>query len=191
MSNTQTISRFPLQWPAGWKRTPRFGRKAGMFRAGASRSRLSVAAAMERVREEVGRMGIRDDDLVISTNLPLRLDGFPRSDQSEPEPGVYRQSRAGAWRRVLPPWSRPASFDLVEFPEQNIVLAKDQPQYRPMPAFRALHDPEGRLVCCWRLRWIDRLRVLCTGRVWHHVLTFNQPLQPQLLSATKPGMRTP
>src|SRR5512141_1568236 len=34
-------------------------------------------------------MGIRDDDIVISTNLVLRLDGGPRSGRGEPaDPGV-------------------------------------------------------------------------------------------------------
>lgn len=82
----------------------------------------------------------------------------------------------------------PESFDLVEFPEQNVIFAKDQPQYRPLPAWCERTGIEGRVVCCWRLTWRDRLRVLFTGTIWHHVLTFNQPLQPQLLSGTKPRM---
>lgn len=31
-----------------------------------------------------------------------------------------------------------------------------------------------------------RLIVLCTGRVWHSTLTFNQPLQPLWIGAVKP-----
>lgn len=34
--------------------------------------------------EVLDRTGIRDDELVISSNLELRLDGYPRSNQSEP-----------------------------------------------------------------------------------------------------------
>ncbi|WP_241235883.1 J domain-containing protein [Xanthomonas sp. BRIP62411] len=50
---------------------------------------LSVAEGVDRVRRELRRMGIDDADLVISTNLELRLDGLPRSNQREPaDPGV-------------------------------------------------------------------------------------------------------
>lgn len=74
---------------------------------------------------------------------------------------------------------------LIEFPEQTLVIAKDQPQYQPLPAYRFQDRRgklEGRIACCWQLSWKERLQLLFTGRVWHQILTFNQPLQPQLLS---------
>lgn len=76
---------------------------------------------------------------------------------------------------------------LIDFPEQNTVFAKDQPEYKPLPAHR-VDGPEGRIICCWSLTWRERLRVLFSGSIWHQVLTFNQPLQPQLLSVAKPAM---
>jgi hypothetical protein len=79
-------------------------------------------------------------------------------------------------------------MDLVQFPEQTVVIAKDQPEYLPLPAYRFANDPQGRIVCCWRLTWRERVRLFFTGYVWHQVLTFNQPLQPQLLTAEKPEM---
>lgn len=79
-------------------------------------------------------------------------------------------------------------MNIIEFPEQTTVYAKDQPQYRALPAYRYRDDGEGRIVCCWSLSWRERLRVLLTGRVWHQILTFNQPLQPQLLGVEKPDM---
>lgn len=93
-----TIPAFPLSWPAGWKRTPTAQRDRARFRK-ASRGRpdggwqiqreLTISEAVERVRAELQRMGIHDDDLVISSNLELRLDGLPRSNQREPaDPGV-------------------------------------------------------------------------------------------------------
>ncbi|WP_415916343.1 J domain-containing protein [Xanthomonas arboricola] len=95
-----TIPASPLAWPAGWKRTPgghrdkaRFG-KASRARARAGGGwdygrELTIAEGVDRVRRELQRMGINDDDLVISTNLELRLDGLPRSNQREPaDPGV-------------------------------------------------------------------------------------------------------
>lgn len=79
-------------------------------------------------------------------------------------------------------------MNLIEFREQTVVIAKDQPQYLPLPAYRFANDPEGRIVCCWRLTWRERLAVLLRGTIWHQVLTFNAPLQPQLLATDKPDM---
>ena len=77
---------------------------------------------------------------------------------------------------------------IVEFPEQTVVIAKDQPQYLPLPAHRHRNDPNGKITCCWSLSLLERLRVLFTGTIWHQVLTFGQPLQPQLLLVEKPMM---
>lgn len=80
---------------------------------------------------------------------------------------------------------------LIEFPEQTVVIAKDQPEYLPLPAHRLAGDQQGRIACCWKLTWRERLAVLFRGILWHQVLTFNQPLQPQLLTTTKPDMAQP
>ena len=80
-------------------------------------------------------------------------------------------------------------MNLIEFPEQTVVIAKDQPEYIPLPAYRYPNDPQGSIVCCWSLTWQERIRVLFYGRIWHQVLTFNQPLQPQLLTVEKPDMK--
>ncbi|MCB0042540.1 MAG: hypothetical protein KDE23_22795 [Caldilinea sp.] len=79
-------------------------------------------------------------------------------------------------------------MNLVEFAEQTVVFAKDQPEYLPLPAHRFADDPQGRIACCWRMSWRERLKVLWTGLVWHEVLTFGCPLQPQRLSTEKPDM---
>lgn len=79
---------------------------------------------------------------------------------------------------------------LIEFPEQTVVIAKDQPQYHDFPAHR-FGDAQGRIAACWRLSFWERLRVLFTGNIWHEILTFNCPLQPQLLSVEKPPMAAP
>lgn len=75
----------------------------------------------------------------------------------------------------------------IKFPQCNVTFAKDQPQYRQLPAYiTGVETGEGRAVFCWKLSWWERLRLLFTGRLWHHVLTFNKPLQPQLLQVTNP-----
>ena len=76
---------FPLSWPEGWKRTQ--NRKFGHFKTG--RQWITVHDATRRVLNEFRLMGVTDDDIIISTNIPLRLDGLPRSDEKQPsDPGV-------------------------------------------------------------------------------------------------------
>ena len=78
---------------------------------------------------------------------------------------------------------------LIEFPDQTTTFAKDQPQYRPLPAHQhKSNEEQGRITCCWELSWKERLSVLFGGKIWHSVLTFNHPLQPQLLTTKKPEM---
>lgn len=72
----------------------------------------------------------------------------------------------------------------VEFPEQNVVFAKDQPEYLPLPAFKN-DSPEGEVVSCYQLSFVERLKLLFTGRIWVSVLSFNKPLTPQFLSVNK------
>lgn len=74
---------------------------------------------------------------------------------------------------------------LIEFPEQNLIIAKDQPEYLPMPAFA---DGQ-RVICVWSLTWKERLRVLFFGRIWHEILTFGGPVQPQLLHVRSPFVK--
>lgn len=88
-----TIPAYPLQWPTGWERTElqrraraKFGKRTqSSYGSWKTRQELTIAQAVARVRGEFERMGVDDDDLVISTDLQLRLDGLPRSNQREPE----------------------------------------------------------------------------------------------------------
>ena len=74
----------------------------------------------------------------------------------------------------------------TEFSQQNIVFAKDQPEYLPLPAF-VVESAERPVTSCWGMTWRERLRVLFTGRVYFTQLTFGAPLQPQIASTLPPG----
>jgi hypothetical protein len=102
---------YPLSWPAGWPRLSADRRRSAKFGkrqkhtdySWTTKHQLSVAQATARVRDELQRMGVLEGDLIISTNLTLRLDGLPRSGQGEPsDPGVavYWQTR-GKPTRVM------------------------------------------------------------------------------------------
>lgn len=77
-------------------------------------------------------------------------------------------------------------FKLIRFSEANIVIGKDQPDYIPIPAYVLANDPAGTMTFKWKLNWFQRLKVLFTGVVWHEVLSFRQPLQPQRVGCDKP-----
>lgn len=73
----------------------------------------------------------------------------------------------------------------IEFSEQTLVIAKDQPEYLPLPAYV---DSEGLVTFCWQLSWKERLQLLWSGCIWHQVMTFSSSLQPQLLLTEKPKL---
>ncbi len=97
----QPVDRFPLVWPANWPATPATQRLRAKFHTtvlktyGGSSYRdkkaLTMAAAVERLMRECDRLGAQGP--VLSTNVALRLDGMPRSDQSmviaEPGAALY------------------------------------------------------------------------------------------------------
>lgn len=92
-----SIPAFPLAWPVGWRRMAAGDRSSAKFGKRVrsnhgswnTKAELTITQAIERVRTQLKMMGIHDDDLVVSTNLELRLDGWPRSNQREPsDPGV-------------------------------------------------------------------------------------------------------
>lgn len=72
----------------------------------------------------------------------------------------------------------------VEFPQQNVVFAKDQPEYLPLPAYRSKNG--CMVTSCWKMNFKERLRMLLTGRVYLSLLTFGNPLQPQIVSVSPP-----
>ena len=71
----------------------------------------------------------------------------------------------------------------ADLPE--IVFAKNQPEYLPLPAHRT---DDGRVYTRWRLTWRERLRVLLGGNLWLMVMTFNRPLQPVMIEAQAPDV---
>jgi len=96
------IPAHPLCWPEGWKRTPAYHRKSPKFSS--FDRKLSIHEGVGRVLAQLDKLGHRTDDIVISTNVRTRLDGWPRSDQQEPsDPGVavYWQKPDGTNQRVI------------------------------------------------------------------------------------------
>uniref|UniRef100_A0A6M3L257 Uncharacterized protein n=1 Tax=viral metagenome TaxID=1070528 RepID=A0A6M3L257_9ZZZZ len=72
---------------------------------------------------------------------------------------------------------------IVKFEGHNVIYAKDQPEYQPLPV---LKFEDGKVISCWKLSFIEKIKVLFTGKIWLSVLTFNHPLQPLLLEVKRP-----
>lgn len=84
---------YPLQWPAGWPRSKttksaKFGRaetqtgdSGGTWKV---KRDITMDDAMKRVAYELGRLGVKRSDFVVSTNLRLNREGLPRGDQGSP-----------------------------------------------------------------------------------------------------------
>lgn len=69
----------------------------------------------------------------------------------------------------------------AEAPE--VVYAEKQPEYQPLPCIRAA---DGTILTRWNFTEEEKRQVLEQGYVYLSVSTFNQPLQPVLLSVTPP-----
>lgn len=93
-----TAEAFPLHWPPGWRRMDPSDRRTARF--GHRAQGVSIAEAVKRVQLELGRLGAKD--AVISTDLELRKDGLPYSNQPQPkDPGAAVYWRVGKDTRCI------------------------------------------------------------------------------------------
>ena len=94
----QTVDRYPLAWPAGWTRTPWRDRERAHFsrhettrdnlgQKVQSSRRVTIADAFDRLDAQLTYLGAAR--VIVSSNLELRVNGVPRSNQIEPpDPGI-------------------------------------------------------------------------------------------------------
>lgn len=70
----------------------------------------------------------------------------------------------------------------IEFKGMNAVYGASQPEYQPLPAHV---NKYGDVMTCWELN-DDEIKAITENRcIWVGQLTFNKPLQPIILSATR------
>lgn len=102
MKKHSAVVSCPLCWPEGWARTPGHRRLGGsQFKSGSvyrvegteqryvGRSMITFDRARTLLTNELGRMKARG--VIVSTNVPLRMDGQPRADAARArmaDPGV-------------------------------------------------------------------------------------------------------
>lgn len=63
---------------------------------------------------------------------------------------------------------------------KEVIYAKDQPEYIPLPAYKW---KDGTVVSRWKLSWKERLQILFSGNLFLAIKTYNNPLQPVLISS--------
>lgn len=78
----------------------------------------------------------------------------------------------------------------IQFKEQTLILAKNQPEYQPLPV-NINSSPKGEVVSCWKLSFKERIILLLTGKVWLQMLMFRDengklnPVTPSYLTVNK------
>lgn len=79
MVDAQNVEAYPLQWPAGWRRTK--------YRQHSRYKQARFGQSRDELLHELKLMGAKY--VTLSTNIPLRLDGLPYANTAEPkDPGV-------------------------------------------------------------------------------------------------------
>lgn len=104
-------TRYPLCWPEGWPRTkfrgvaPFFSKTDSEF--GQRQRKRSMQEATDFLARELGLLKASKE--VLSSNVRLRIDGLPRSDQGQPaDPGaaVYFELKGKPVSLACDKWSR-------------------------------------------------------------------------------------
>lgn len=152
------IRGYPLQWPVGWKRsaTPR---RTGKFLA--YDKRITIAAAIDRVVTELQRQNpsLHEDDIVISTNRPRRLNG--NIDAAAPEPGDVGVAVYWQYKRQ----SRVIAIDTYDRIADNIAAVGNT-----LDAMRAIERHGGAVVLERVYTGLTALPAPAGGRPWPEVL---------------------
>ena len=75
----------------------------------------------------------------------------------------------------------------IDFKEANSVqlgyeTGENLPDVEDLHSYR----DETETISCWKLSWKERLICLFTGRIWCRILTYGNPLQPQVITTEFP-----
>lgn len=171
---------YPLTWPAGWKRTKPGQRRQAKFskrtyvtsvpgEAGYHRnSEVTIAGGTKRVLEQLRAMGVREGDAIISTDLKVRLDGFPYSAQKEPEnPGV-----AVYWKKGKDTQHKVIAVDLYSRIADNLAAIA-----ATLEAMRAIERHGGAVIM---ERAFSGFLSLPAPNTWRAIIGFEDDADPSL-----------
>jgi hypothetical protein len=161
-------TRYPLCWPEGWKRTKQrtsasFGRSVENTN-GKWKEKLSVWDSIQRIDREMRALKVPAGSCIVSTNIPTRLDGVPRSDRGEPkDPGVtvYWTSKAGK-KQCMP-------IDIYDRVADNLAAVA-----ATLESLRAIERHGGSAILDRAFSGFAQLPAsIVTQRPWRDVLQFH------------------
>ena len=78
----------------------------------------------------------------------------------------------------------------IEFPQQTDVLAKDQPQYTPLPVHVGSREDNYPMTACFQLSDEEISEIVATKKLWYTQVTFGHAFQPVMLSTQNPFEHT-
>lgn len=163
---------YPLAWPEGWPRT-----HSGQRKSGSNFARRDYASTIRGLREQLRLMGA--EQVVISSNVPIRADGMPYADAARrriDDPGV-----AIYFRRRGRPFAM--ARDAYERPEHNLrslTLA--------IEALRQLERHGGGTMLEKAFEGFTALPAPGAKRPWREALTIGGQV-PMTLSAAETAYR--
>lgn len=189
------INAYPLHWPEGWKRLlpnlrlrAKFGKGVRHYSSTpgglswATKGQLTVTDGTTRILEELARMGVDRQDIVISTNVRVRLDGLPRSGEREPDdPGVavYWEDRAGNEPRCM-------AIDLYDRVADNLGAVA-----ATINAMRAIERHGGAQILSRAFKGFTALLAPGqTSRGWREVLGLNGDTSAAAIDAAYKRLRS-
>lgn len=174
----KVVEAYPLSWPAGWPRMKPADRKRAQFgkserqystvpgssaSSWVSKRDLTVNDGVQRVLRELRTFGVLEGDAIVSTNLRVRLDGLPRSDQRMPEdPGV-----AVYWKRPEDQGTKVMAIDRYDRVADNLAAIA-----ATLEAMRAIERHGGAQILERAFTGFTALPApgQTQARAWHDVL---------------------
>ncbi|MFA7256956.1 MAG: hypothetical protein WC047_05220 [Kiritimatiellales bacterium] len=160
-----SASAFPLQWPAGWPRTPWHKRIDGRRRWSSQGKPWTFDAVRKDLASELDRLSAAN--VVLSTNYELRLDGMPRAGQRPPDDvgiAVYFTYKG---RQVA--MARDA-FNRAEENIRSLTLA--------LRAMRAIEEHGGSLMMDRAFEGFMAIASSSAKRSWREILGFAPDTKP-------------
>jgi len=178
------MTKYPLTWPTGWKRTQAYSRTRAKFSKATTkyhdnpndttqnhsykvRGQVTIAEGAGRVLKSLEMLGAVGE-AIISTNLHLKLDGLPRSGQQEPaDPGVavYWKTRTAKQHKVM-------AIDRYDRVADNLAAIA-----ATLEAMRAIERHGGAVIL---ERAFTGFEALPSPNDWRHVMGFeNTPTLEQ------------
>jgi hypothetical protein len=173
MGDSMNPTRYPLYWPAGWKRTKPSERKAAAFsksnwafhegrKVRGAIQRLSLSDGIARISTELRRLDVEKGSALVSSNIPIRLDGGLRGDRGEPsDPGVAVYWEANSVSQCI-------AIDLYQRVADNLAAVS-----ATLAAMRAIQRHGGAEILHRAFRGFTALPERAGSKSWHQILKFH------------------